>query len=67
MSQSAESRVFILGAGCSGRHVADHLLSKVPEGARIVVQNPDAATVRSRLEAYPCLRGPRVEFDPTRF
>jgi len=54
-------------APIDSRHVVDNLLSKVPEGARIVVRNPDTATVRSRLEAYPSMRDPRVEFDPTLF
>ena len=66
---AAATEVRIIGysiAPINSRHVVDNLLSRVPEGARIVVQNPDTATVRSRLEAYPSLKG-RVEFDPTPF
>ena len=54
-------------AAIDSRHVVDNLLSKVPEGAGIAVRNPDTATVRSRLEAYPSMRDLRVEFDPTLF
>ena len=53
-------------APIDSRHVVNNLLNKIPDDARIIVQNPDIATVQSRLEAYPTLRG-RVEFDPTPF
>ena len=53
-------------APIDSRHLVNNLLSKVQESARITVQNIAVATVQSRLEAYPRLRG-RVEFDPTPF
>lgn len=66
---ASSTEVRIIGysfAPIDSRHVVDNLLNKIPDGASIAVQNKDIATVKSRLEAYPALRG-RVEFDPTPF
>ena len=58
-------------APIDSRHVVNNLLNRIPARSRIIIQNTDVASVRSRLEAYPTMsdrvqRG-CVEFDPTPF
>ncbi len=71
---SCATDVRIIGysfAPIDSRYVVNDLLNKIPPDSRIIVQNMDVATVRTRLEAYPTMRDRiakgRVEFDPTPF
>ena len=47
-------------------HFVNNLLAKARHGAKIVVRNPDIATVDARLGAYPTMRK-RVKFEATPF
>jgi len=53
-------------APIDSRSVVGSFLSKIPQQAKVIVQNPDVETVKARLDAYPSLRG-RCEFDPKKF